>query len=330
MIHRREISYLGLAILVALVPLVVTDNYLLHLFIMTSIWVMLSTNFNVILSAGQLSLGQIAFFGIGAYTSGILAVKLQVPFLAAMLAGGVFSALMGLFIGRITLKMRGSHFVLVTFAFGEICRLVATNWVKLTNGPMGLRNIPPPAIEFTGTFRFDFTDFRSQCYLALVLTLATISVAYRLRYSRYGRAFTALKSAEDLAESVGISHYKFVTMAVLTSTFLTGLTGSFYAHYTALVSPEIFAFANMVNLLIMVIGGGRNSIAGPMVGALVFTLLPEFLRAFQVYRMLLFGALLTLIVIFMPQGIVPRLWALWKRVFGDREKKESFESVRKS
>ena len=312
---RKFIPWLAVLVGVAVIPVVVTDAYFLHILIMAAIWIALATNFNIILSAGQLSLAQIAFFGIGAYTSGLLTVKLGFPFLVAMPVAALMTCLVGFLIGRITLKMRGAHFILVTFAFGEICRLVSRNWVGLTNGPMGLRNIPFPSIRIPGLIDLQLTSYPSQLYMAVFLALVSIYVAYKLRYSRIGRAFSALRISEPLAESVGISHYKFVITAVLASTFFTGLTGSFYAHYVTLVSPEIFSFAYMISLLMMVMGGGRNSIAGPIVGALIFTLLPEFLRAFELYRMLIFGALLTLIVIFLPEGMVPQLVALYFKIF---------------
>ncbi len=318
---RKYLIFFTIVVVLALIPVIVTDAYFLHILIMSTIWIALSTNFNIILSAGQLSLAQIAFFGIGAYTSGLLTVKLGFPFLLAMPAAGLMTCLAGFLIGRITLKMRGAHFILVTFAFGEICRLVSRNWIGLTNGPMGLRNIPFPSIRIPGLIDLQFTSYQSQFYMAAILALVSIYVAYQLRYSKIGRAFSALRISEPLAESVGISHYKFVITAVLVSTFFTGLTGSFYAHYVTLVSPEIFSFAYMISLLMMVIGGGRNSIAGPVVGALIFTLLPEFLRAFEIYRMLIFGALLTIIVIFLPEGMVPQLSALYLKFFRRRQQR---------
>ena len=296
------------------IPLVITDAYVLHMIILSVIWITLATHFNVILSTGQLSLAQVAFFGIGAYTSGLLTVKLNWPFPLAIVAAGVLACLIGLLIGRITLKMRGAHFILVTFAFSEICRLVARNWIELTNGPMGLRGIPFPSVKIPGLLDVTFTSYPSQYYMALALAIVSIYIAYKLRYSLFGRAFNALRTSEALAESVGISHFKYVIIAVAVSTFFTGAAGGFYAHYVTLVSPEIFSFAYMISLLMMVIGGGRNSVAGPVVGAIIFTLVPEFMRTFAIYRMLIFGALLTTIVIFLPEGVTPQLVSFWRKM----------------
>lgn len=315
MSRYKHAIWFGVLVLIVLIPYLITNPYFLHILIMTLIWVTLATNFNIILSAGQLSLAQIAFFGIGAYTSGLLAVKAGFPFVVAMLAAALLTCGIGFLIGRITLKMRGSHFVLVTFAFGEMCRLVARNWVDLTNGPMGLRDIPFPSIRIPGVLDLEFASYQSQFYVATLIAAASVFVAFRLRHSLIGRALSALRISEPLAESVGIGHYHHVIIALLVSTFFSGLAGSFYAHYVTLVSPEVFSFAYMISLLMMVIGGGRNSVAGPVLGAFIFTLLPEFLRAFEVYRMMIFGALLTIIIIFLPQGIVPMLAQLYRRLF---------------
>lgn len=301
-------------LLLWLIPFLTSDKYVLHLLIMTAIWVILASSFNLLLSTGQLSLGHMAFFGIGAYTSALLAKGVGIPFLLALPAGGFMACLAGLLIGRITLKMRGAYFVLVTFALAEIARLVAVNWVSLTGGPMGLRDIPMPSIAIPGLFSISVTTYRSHYYLAVVIMLITIYVMYRLFNSRYGRAFAALRQAEGLAASVGIGYYDLVTVAVVVSAFLAGVSGSLYAHYVTLISPEIFAFGYMITLLIMVIGGGRNTIVGPIVGATVFTILPELLRSLAIYHMLVFGILLILTVRFMPEGLVPRIALLLKNL----------------
>jgi branched-chain amino acid transport system permease protein len=181
---------------------------------------------------------------------------------------------------------------------------------------MALRNIPKPTIEIMGFADVYFASYRSFYYLVLVFALVTVYISFRLLHSRYGRAFSALRNSENLAESVGINHFRFVIVAMVVSSFLTGIAGSLYAHYVTLISPEIFSFGYMITLLIMVIGGGRYTVSGPVVGAFFFTLLPELLRMVAVYRMLIFGTLLTLVVIFMPEGIVPQAYALLRSLSG--------------
>ena len=281
-------------------PEIVTNSYLVHLAIMSLIWIMFSSSYNILLNAGQLSLSHNGFFALGAYASAVMSMRLGLSFIPSMIVGGLLSVAAGMLIGRITLKMRGSHFVLVTFAFAEIIRLSANNWVSVTNGPMGLRGIPVPEI-----FGYQFYDLAPLYYLGLVLTLITLYVSWRMLNGRYGRAFIALRTSEDLAEAVGINYSKYIFIALAVSCFFTGVAGSFYAHYVTLVSPDLSKFIYMINLLIMVIAGGRYTLGGPVLGAILFVVVSEALRFFEMYRMLLFGVLLIVVVTFMPSGIYP-------------------------
>ena len=177
---------------------------------------------------------------------------------------------------------------------------------------MGLRNIPAPSL-----FGVELYSLPALYYLALALTLVVVYVSYRMLTRRFGRAFLALRTSENLAEAVGINYNKYMMIAILVSCFLTGVAGSYYAHYVTLVSPELSKFLYMINLLIMVIAGGRYTLGGPLLGAALFVFFSEFLRFFEMYRMLIFGVLLVVVVTFMPQGIYPVLAAqlrrLWKR-----------------
>ncbi len=301
----KEIFSIPLTIaLVAVIglPLLVEDAYFMHLAIMTLIWVMFSSSYNILLNAGQLSLSHNGFFALAAYASGLLTMELGIPFFISMIMAGFVSVLAGLCIGRITLKMRGSHFVLVTFAFAEIIRLVANNWISLTNGPNGLRGIPPP--EIFGHVLYGMTELY---YLAVALAGVTLYASWRMLNGRFGRAFLALRNSEDLAEAVGINYTKYIMIALAVSCFFTGVAGSYYAHYVTLVSPDLSKFLYMINLLIMVIAGGRYTLGGPVLGAILFVMFSEGLRMFENYRMLIFGVLLVLVIMYMPRGIYPVL-----------------------
>lgn len=282
------------------VPFVVDNYYAMHLIIMFLIWSIYSSSYNILFNAGQLSLAHNAFFAVGGYCSAIFMMRLELPFVVSMFGGAFLSMLFGLFIGKITVKMRGSHFVLVTFAFAEITRITANNWISVTNGPNGIRGVPGPEL-----FGQSLMSMPSLYYMALFLITLTLYVAWRMLYGRLGRTFIALRTSEDLAEAVGISHTRYIMIAIAVSCFFTGLGGSFYAHYVTLVSPELSKFGYMINVLIMVIAGGRYTLFGPVLGAALFVFFSEFLRFFDTYRMLIFGTLLILIVMYMPQGIYP-------------------------
>jgi branched-chain amino acid transport system permease protein len=284
-----------------LLPLVGVNDYYLHLLIMAGIFFMLAAGMNLVLAAGQLNLGHTAFFGIGAYASGLLALHFTLSPLMALAAASAISGLVGYLLGRLTLRLRGAYFVLVTMGFAEVIRLVATNWTDLTQGPMGLPGVPPFAV---GPERFTLISKRDYYYLMIAMGGGTLLLTARLLSSRVGRALSAIRSNESLAESSGIGAYRHTILALVVACVLAGAAGSFYAHYVTFLSPELFGFHNTVTMAVMVVGGGQGTILGPAVGALVFTFVPELLRMAVFYRMLLYGIILLLVVLFMPRGIV--------------------------
>jgi branched-chain amino acid transport system permease protein len=305
-----RLAGLSVAVVLAVFPLVVTDDYFVHLMVMAALYYVLSAGMNLLLAGGQLTLGHTAFFGIGAYTSGLLALHYAISPLLGMIAAGGVCALIGWALGKITLRLRGSYFVLVTIGFAEVVRLVDTNWIDLTQGPLGLPGIP--AFDL-GSPALTLTTKRAYYYLILVLAAATFVLTARLLSSRFGRALSAVRQNEPLAESSGISAYHYTLLAMVTACALAGVAGSFYAHYINFLSPELFSFANTVTMVVMVVAGGQGTIAGPAIGALVFTFIPEFLRMASFYRMLAYGLILLLVVMFMPRGIVYYLRGLGRR-----------------
>jgi branched-chain amino acid transport system permease protein len=301
---RRLLAGLG-ALVAVTVPLWLPSPYHLHVLIMAGIFTILASSLNLLLGyAGQLSLGHAAFFGIGAYTSALLALRLEWPFWAGLAAAMATAGLAGWGIGRLALKVRGAYFVLVTISFAGVISLVSVNWIELTNGPLGLPGVPAP--ELLGR---SLRGKSAYYYLVLAGVAVASLVCRRLVRSRVGRAFLALRENEALAESVGIDAVHYLVVAAVTSAALAGMAGSLYAHYTRLVSPEVFLFGYTVTMVIMVVAGGKGTLAGPAVGAVLFTVLPEALRevvAWQ-WQMVLYGVVLVLLVFFLPRGIVPAL-----------------------
>jgi branched-chain amino acid transport system permease protein len=306
---RRLLLPLGVAAALLAAPLVGVDDYYLHLLVTAGIFFVLAAGMNLVLAAGQLNLGHTAFFGIGAYASGLLALHFGLSSLVTLAAAGAISAAIGFLLGRLTLRLRGAYFVLVTTGFAEVIRLVATNWMELTQGPMGLPGIPPLDL---GMERFVLSGKRQNYYFMAVLAGATLLLTARLLRSRVGRALRAIRSNEPLAESSGISAYRHSMLALVVACALAGLAGGFYAHYITFLSPELFGFHNTVTMAVMVVGGGQGTVLGPAVGALVFTFLPEILRMAVFYRMLLYGVILLLVVMFMPRGLV-FVFSRWRR-----------------
>ena len=302
----------GLLALSALtLPLWLPSAYHLHVAIMAGIFGVLALSLNLLLGyTGQLSLGHAAFFGIGAYTSALLTLTLEWSFWPALAAAIALAGAAGWFIGRLSLKLRGAYFVLVTISFAGVISLVSVNWIELTNGPLGLPGVPAPELG-PWSLRTKTTYY----YLVLAAVALSYAVSRRLVGSRIGRAFVALRENEALAESIGVDVTHYLVLAAVVSAAMAGLGGSLYAHYTRFVSPEVFLFSYTVTMVIMVVAGGKGTLAGPLVGAVLFTALPEVLRAATSWQwqMLAYGVLLVLLVVFMPRGIVPHITASFSR-----------------
>ena len=286
-------------------PLWLPSAYHLHIVIMAGIFGVLALSLNLLLGyTGQLSLGHAAFFGIGAYTSALLTLKLDWSFWPALAAAIALAGAAGWIIGRLALKLRGAYFVLVTISFAGVISLVSVNWIELTNGPLGLPGVPAPELG-----PWSLRTKTAYYYLVLAAVGLSYLVCRRLVMSRIGRALVALRENETLAESVGIDSTHYLVLAAVISAAMAGLAGGLYAHYTRFVSPEVFLFSYTVTMVIMVVAGGKGTLAGPIVGAVIFTVLPEALRALTSWQwqMLLYGILLIAVLFFMPRGIVPAL-----------------------
>ena len=290
-----------------LFPYTVNDQFIVRLAIQSGIFILLASAHNILMKVGLLSLGPVAFYGLGAYVSAILTTRYDVPFPVAFLAAGLAATAAGWVIGRLTLRLRTAYFVLVTLGFAECFRLVALNWIDVTNGPMGITAVPPPARWFVGYVPY--------FYFILLLVVLTLFGLYRMEHSTIGRAMQAIRQNELLAGSVGISGFRYMMLAALLASFIMGLAGSFYAHFFQFLGPEILAFDLTIAIVVMVVAGGRATLMGPVLGAIVFTVLPEVLRVVQVWRMAIFGLLLMLMMLFMPDGIWPALQLLAQRCF---------------
>lgn len=308
---KKNHVVLALIIISALVPCIVHDSYYLHICILAFVYIMLTQGLNLLSGyVGQLSLGHQTFLGIGGYTSALLAIYSGMPVLLAILVAGLFSAVCSYFIGLITFRTRGSYFVIMTTAFAEIVRLVINNSEGITNGPMGLRGIPSPVI-----FGYLIKTKAAYYYLGLFLAVVTVYVCYRIVDSRTGRAFVALREQEALAKSVGISFTKYALIAAVIGGFFAGIAGGYYAHYAHFISTDVLTFNYTVTMLLMMVIGGKGTIMGPVIGSVLFSFIPEFLRAYDDFRLPIYGVILIVSVLFMPQGLMPILLKLWDKIF---------------
>lgn len=295
-------TLLLLALIAALFPLLVRDQYLLHIGIMVLFYVILASSLNLTLGyIGEFSLGHTAFLGLGAYSSALLAMQFNWPLWATLPAAGAIAALSGALIGAITLRLRGPYFVIITLAFAEALRIVANNWIAVTNGPMGIAGIAQPAM-MAHLSALDIK--RSYFYLALLIASGALYLIYRFVYSSQGRAAVTVRENRYVAQSVGIWPFAYALKAFVLGAFLAGLAGGFYAHYITFVGVDVFQFSFMVSMIIMVLLGGKSTLVGPVIGALVVTLLSEYLREMQELRMSIFGLIVMAVVLFLPKGLM--------------------------
>jgi branched-chain amino acid transport system permease protein len=325
---KRALTALWL-LLLASIPLWLTDLYALHVLIMTGIFIIAAMSLNLLLGyTGQLSLGHVAFFGIGAYVSSLVSLGFEVhllpdwavslepkPVWFSMLCGIVLAGLSGWVIGRISFKVRGAYFVIVTVSFAEVVRLVALNWVELTQGPMALNNIPPLRLAIPGVAELAFLRKSANYWLTFIVAVLCYVLIRRLVHSRAGRAMVALRENEPLATSVGINVTHYLVLATVVSAAMAGAAGVLYAHYVRIVDPDVFLFIYTVTMVIMVISGGKGTQAGPVVGGLIFGLLPDVLRAADIkpeIQWVIYGVLMIVIVYFLPEGIVPAVRRWWQ------------------
>jgi branched-chain amino acid transport system permease protein len=272
--------------------------------ILIGIYGLLSISLNLLLGyTGQLSLGHAAFFGVGAYLSSLTYLNLGIPLWGGVVVALGGSGLLGFFVARLAFKLRGAYFVIMTIGIAEVLKLVALNWVDLTKGPMGLTDIAAPEIHL-GFMTIDFSQKMPYFYLVLFFVVLAFVLQNRLVNSTFGRSFIAIRENEDLAESIGIDAFKYLVIVVIVSSSIAGVAGSLYAHYVSFIDPGVFAFFISVNAVMMAIGGGQGTQAGPLLGAILFTLIPEWLRVFGDARMAVYALMVIFIVIFMPKGML--------------------------
>lgn len=295
----------------AVFPLVVSDQYVLHIAILVLFYAVLATSLNLVVGyVGEFSLGHTAFLGIGAYTAAIVSLRFGLPMWATVPLAGLISAGFGIVIGAITLRLQGPFFVIVTLAFAEVLRLVADNWIELTNGPMGLAGVAQPALLAEASNLFGKQLY---FYIALAITAVSLYLSYRFVYSNAGRAAVAVRENRFVAQSVGINPFAYAMRAFVLGALLAGLAGGFYAHYISFVGSEVFRFSFMATMIIIVLVGGKGTLLGPLVGAILVTLLEEYLREAKELRLSIFGLVVMAIVLFLPRGLMGFLSAYRER-----------------
>jgi branched-chain amino acid transport system permease protein len=313
---NRQSWIIGAVILLALVlPQVVTNKYYLNILIMSGIWSIVACSLNLILGyTGQVNLAHGAFFGIGAYASALMMLKLQMNFwLALPLAAGI-AGFSGFLIGLPALRTKGSYFAIGTLCFNIIVTLIIDRWEGLTEGARGLMGVPSPApIPLPWIGPITFKTLASQYYLVLAFLLLTLLALNRILRSLVGRTFRAIRGNEELAESLGIHAMRVKIISFTTSCFFAGIGGVLYASYIGFLSPELTDYHVSFDALIYIMIGGVGTMAGPIIGTLLFVTIPETLHVAAEYRLLFYGLILILMIIYLPRGIVGWIGGLQRK-----------------
>ena len=312
---RRAAAVAVLAVLMMAPPFLTSNQFLLHLAITVLLWTLLGVSWNLLGGfAGQVSFGHATFFGVGAYATMILYLRLGLAPWYGMALGGAAAVLVSLPIGLICFRLRGPYFSLSTLAVAEIVRLIALNWDALTNGPVGLLITALPPVRLGGRV-LDWESKAPFYFIIAALAALAMLATWRLSRARLGAYLLAIREDEDAAESVGIDTVRAKVLTLALSAFFTGLAGGFYGLYFRYVDPDaVFPIALSVEMVFIAVVGGLATVIGPVIGAVFLTTLGELFRErFQVGHLIFYGLFMMLAIRYLPEGIwggVRRVWAV--------------------
>jgi len=294
-------NYFLLLLIIAIIsPFFATSGYMVHLMVLVLLNAILASSLNLTMGYGGLAnFGQSAFYGLGAYIAAISSTQLGFSFLGSLVLALVFCAFSGFFIGAISLRLRGPYYCIITIAFTEIFRILANNLVSLTQGPAGI-----PAIPVASISNFKFATRLQFYYIVLIFLILSLWFVSRLENSVIGRAWVAQRENEPLALALGVNVTKYCLFAYVFGAMIAGIAGWLYAYYVRYVSPEIFLFAVSMTMIAMLVIGGRGTLLGPVLGAFILTIIPEYLRVVAELRLIIFGLILLLTIIFIPRGLI--------------------------
>jgi len=300
---KRTAFWLGMALVIAVAPFLGMEAYTVQIFTLAGIYATVALGLSLVLgNAGQISLGQAAFFGIGAYVTAQLMLKAGLPFILALPVGGFLAGLVGIGLGYLALRFQGHYLAMVTLCFGLIMQILFVQVPALTGGAAGITDIPSPQI-FGSAVENGPASWCKTFHLAWFVFLATAWLLSNLLSLQTGRSLAALRDNPIAAESLGLDVSRYKVHAFAISAVLAGLAGGVYCVHTHYIGPEIFGVGASLEFLIMVVVGGLGRPMGAVAGALLFAVVPEFMRTYEEYRLLFFSIVLMAVVLVAPEGI---------------------------
>lgn len=300
------LPYLIPIVLFSLIPFFVTSRFYMHILIMCGIWSIVASSMNLIMGyTGQVNLAHGAFFGIGAYSAGLLTLKVGMNFWLALLLSCFAAMGIGFLIGLLAFRTKGSYYAIGTMCFNVIVTVIIENWESLTEGARGLLGIPKPSpIPLPFGLKIAFNSMTANYYLIYFFLFLTLLVLRRIVNSMVGKSFVAIRGNEELAESLGINAFRTKLQSFLISIFFAALAGALYASYIGFLSPEISDYHVTFEILIYCLIGGLGTMAGPLIGAFLLTIVSELLHGLAFPRLVAYGFLLVIIIIFVRGGIM--------------------------
>jgi branched-chain amino acid transport system permease protein len=298
-LRRTLLGPAGFALLVLLAPYLLTNDYYLTTLTIAFLNAIIVVGLNLLLGyAGQISLGHGAFYGLGAYTTALATATWGLPIPVGMLAGVATASLVAWIVGIPALRLKGHYLAMATLGFGIIVYIFFNETISLTGGPSGFVGIP--RLELFG---YAFESDLSYYYLVGGALTLVLIVSLNLIDSRVGRALKAIHTSERAAQASGIDIARYKLLVFVLSAAFAGFSGVLYAHYLTFVAPSSFGFMFSVLLIVMVVLGGMSHLWGAVAGAVFLSVLPEFLRAFEEIEIVIYGLILVLSMVFLPEGI---------------------------
>ncbi|WP_066256099.1 branched-chain amino acid ABC transporter permease [Neobacillus drentensis] len=297
---KKKLPFILLLLILISLPFVFNNPYYLNIIITFGIFSIFALSLNFIVGyIGEISFGHAAFFGLGAYFTTLIHQSLEFPYFISLLISLVLTGLVGMCVGFLSLRLQGVHFAIITLAFAEVFRLIILNLTDITRGAMGL-SVSSPTIPFT---QISLTDPMIYYYFVCLFLVGVIYFIKFILRTPFGRGILAIKEGSLLASSIGIHVSKYKIIAFTISAVIAGLAGALYGPFVGIITPDLLSVHYTTEALLMVIVGGKGFLLGPLFGAFIFTVIPEFLWMSPEVQLLVFGVILVLSIKFMPKGI---------------------------
>jgi branched-chain amino acid transport system permease protein len=306
----KNLVFVLVLVLICFLPQIIRNDYWIHILVLISIMILVTSSMRAIFRTGEITMGSSGFMLLGGYSSALLTLKLGLPFWITMPLGGLFAAAVAAAVGYPFSRVKGIYFAISTLLLALVFLYLGGYMKDLTGGWQGLVfDVWPNPIAIPGLPTLTFESDTNYYYLTLVIVGFCLFVLYRMEHARIGLVWGSIREADNLAQSLGVNVVAHKIFIFVVASFFMGIAGGMYAFYVHALAPtttpaNIFSFFTSIYCILYMVVGGESSFFGPIIGTTLFMLIPEFARPLQAYRPLIYGALLILVVFFLPQGLI--------------------------